>query len=86
MFANLMKRVYLNFKLGFLNSKILVNNIYSQKSKLHFDLLNLHFEFYLSTIYKSYFIFVYKNCFSCQTTKTTYPIFLVRIFISTFKH
>ena len=45
--------------------KILLNNIYSPKQKLHFHLLNLYFKFYLSTKYKFYFIFVYKKYFLC---------------------
>ena len=36
---------------------------------------------YLSIIHKLYFIFVYINGFSCQRIKTTYPMFLVRVFI-----
>jgi len=44
---------------------------------LHFHLLNLYFNFYLSTKYKLCFILVYRNCFSCQTIKTTFPIFLL---------
>ena len=44
---------------------------------LHFHQLNLYFNFYLSTKYKLCFILVYRNCFSCQTIKTTFPIFLL---------
>ena len=58
-------------------SNILSNNFYSPKQKLHFPLLNLHSNFYLSTKYKLCFILVYRNCFSCQRIKTTFPIFLL---------
>ena len=44
---------------------------------LHFHLLNLYFNFYLSTKYKLCFILVYRNCFWCQTIKITFPIFLL---------
>jgi len=50
-------------------SKILLNNIYSPKLKMHFYLLNLYFNFHLSTKYKLYFVFAYKNCFSRQLIK-----------------
>ena len=50
-------------------SKILLNNIYSPKQKLHFYLLNLYFNFHLSTKHKLYFVFAYKNCFSSQPIK-----------------
>ena len=58
-------------------SNKLLNNFYSSKQKLYFPLLNLHFNFYLSTKYKLCFILVYRNCLSCQTIKTTFPIFLL---------
>ena len=44
---------------------------------LHFRLLNLYLNFYLNSKYKLCFILVYRNCFSCQTIKTTFSIFLL---------
>jgi hypothetical protein len=42
--------------------KMLVSKIYFPKPKLHFPLLHLYSKLHLSTIYKLYLIFVYKNC------------------------
>ena len=46
--------------------RTLVNNLCFQKLKLHFSFTPFAHHLYLSTTHKLYFIFVYRNCFSCQ--------------------